>query len=62
MHPTTYLLLADDKIAEYRREADNLRLASQAHRTSGETPIAARPRSTPAPASVRPVPATQADC
>jgi hypothetical protein len=41
MHATTLLLLADQKIAEYRREADDHRLASQALRAPRYAPVAA---------------------
>jgi hypothetical protein len=38
MHPTTLLFLADHKMAEYRREADDHRLASQARRRPATRP------------------------
>jgi hypothetical protein len=40
MHPTTLSILADHRIAEYRREAADQRLASMARRAAGVTSVA----------------------
>jgi hypothetical protein len=59
MHPTTLSILADDKIAEYRREADEQRLASEAHRAPRLAPIISDQRPTIAPRTMQ---ASEADC
>ena len=65
MHPTTLRALADQKMNEYRREAEAQRLISQARRPARVEPIAPtaplardpRPRILP-----RPMSASEADC